>query len=111
MRKFLVLAAAIGGLLLAGDAGAVPLAGARHGIAASGDVTLVRDGCGRGFRWSNSRQACVPEFRGPPGCPPGFRWSDYRQTCVPLERIAPVVPACPPGFRWSNSRQTCVPRF
>jgi hypothetical protein len=26
----------------------------------AGDITLVRDGCGRGFRFSNRRQACVP---------------------------------------------------
>ena len=25
-----------------------------------GALTLVRDGCGRGFRFSNYRQACVP---------------------------------------------------
>jgi hypothetical protein len=31
--------------------------------AASGDITLVRDGCGRGFRFSNRRQACVPVNR------------------------------------------------
>jgi hypothetical protein len=29
-------------------------------VAATGDITLVRDGCGRGFRFSYRRQACVP---------------------------------------------------
>jgi hypothetical protein len=32
--------------------------------AATGDITLVRDGCGRGFRFSYRRQACVPVHRG-----------------------------------------------
>ena len=32
--------------------------------AASDDITLVRDNCGRGFRFSYRRQACVPMHRG-----------------------------------------------
>ena len=32
--------------------------------AATGDITLVRDGCGRGFRFSYRRQACVPVHHG-----------------------------------------------
>jgi hypothetical protein len=106
MRKLLVLTAAIFGLaaLFAFDAAAMPLT-ATHG---SSEITLIRDGCGPGFRFSNSRQRCVPDdFRaGPPACPPGFRFSEGRGRCVPFERAAP---ACPPGFRFSEFRQRCVP--
>jgi hypothetical protein len=111
MRKILVWIAAIGGLaaLLAVDAGAMPLAPGLHNLG-SGDITLVRDGCGPGLRWSNSRQRCVPDDGGagfaPPGCPPGFRFSESRGRCVPFERARPL---CPPGTRFSEYRQRCVP--
>jgi hypothetical protein len=68
MRKTFVWAAAIGGLaaLLAFDAGAMPLTPGQLNFGTS-DLTLVRDGCGPGFRFSNSRQRCVPDdVRGGP---------------------------------------------
>ena len=110
MRKRLVLTAVLAGLtaLFALDAGAMPFAIATHGFG-SGDITLVRDGCGPGFRYSYNRQGCVPDEgfgRGVRACPPGFRFSDYRQRCVPVERVAP---GCPPGTRFSEYRQRCVP--
>jgi hypothetical protein len=108
MRKMLMWVAAIGSLaaLLAFEAGAMPVAPGNLGIEAS-DVTPVRDGCGPGFRYSYSRQRCVPDAAaGPPACPPGFRFSEGRGRCVPFERGRP---ACPPGFRFSESRQRCVP--
>src|SRR5829696_3330258 len=88
MRKLLILTAAIGSLsaLLAFDAGAMPFA--KHGIG-SNDLTLARDNCGRGFRFSERRQRCVPDDddrRGPPGCPPGFEFSERRGSCVQVER-------------------------
>jgi hypothetical protein len=110
MRKMLVATAAIVAFsaLVALDAGAMPLA-PDLGLA-SGDTTLVRDGCGRGMRFSERRGRCVPdEDRGEVAvCPRGFRWSDGRQRCVPEVRVREE---CPPGFRFSESRQSCVPRF
>jgi hypothetical protein len=38
-------------------AGPMPL---NPAVSADSGLTLVRDGCGRGFRFSNYRQACVP---------------------------------------------------
>ncbi len=109
MRKIFVWAAAIGGLvaLLAFDAGAMPLAPGHLNFGTS-DLTLVRDGCGPGFRFSNGRQRCVPDDdrAGPPVCPAGFRFSEGRGRCVPIER---ALPACPPGFRFSEFRQRCMP--
>ena len=110
MRKIFVWAAVIGGLaaLLAFDAGAMPLTPPGHLGFGTSDLTLVRDGCGPGFRFSNSRQRCVPDDvrGGPPACPAGFRFSEGRGRCVPIERAAPV---CPPGFRFSEFRQRCTP--
>jgi hypothetical protein len=49
--------------LMPASGGAMPL---NQAISAdAGDVTLVRDGCGRGLRFSNRRQACVPIDYGP----------------------------------------------
>ena len=39
------------------SAGPMPL---NPAVSADSGLTLVRDGCGRGFRFSNYRQACVP---------------------------------------------------
>jgi hypothetical protein len=105
----LVLTAAVGalGALVAFDAGAMPFAPAADGLAA-GDTMLVRDGCGRGLRWSERRQRCVPDEDRVRVCPRGFRWSERRERCVPEAR---VLDDCPPGFRFSESRQRCVPRF
>jgi hypothetical protein len=113
MRKLLVLAAAICGMaaLFAIDAGAMPLSPATHGFGSS-DITLIRDGCGPGMRFSNSRQTCVPDDdvrRGPPGCPPGFRFSEGRGRCVPDDDVRRGPPGCPPGFRFSEGRGRCVP--
>jgi hypothetical protein len=67
------------------------------------DVTLVRDGCGRGMRWSHRRQSCVPAFdRGPVVVVP--------PVVVP-RFVAPIRPGCGRGWRWSNSRGRCVPAF
>ena len=75
-------------------------------VAQDSDVTLVRDGCGRGMRFSNRRQACVP-IGG--GVDPGV---------VIMQGIIQGVvgsggrrgDGCPRGMRFSNSRQACVPR-
>lgn len=63
--KTLALTAALGALttLTISDARAMPLAPATS-FATDSDVTLVRDGCGRGMRFSNRRQACVPDYNG-----------------------------------------------
>jgi len=139
-RASLALIIAIGAafLLHAGRADAAPLGLAKSAIVQSGaqdsDLTLVRDGCGRGMRFSNSRQRCVEDFNGgggryvEPGCPRGMRFSNSRQACVPLGGgVDPGVAiiqgiiggavnsgrgrgdGCGPGFRFSNSRQRCVP--
>jgi hypothetical protein len=90
--------------LFAGSANAMPLSQSATVQSAlqDSDVTLVRDGCGRGMRWSHRRQSCVPQ--GGPGivvAPP-----------VIIPRVvAPIVRGCPPGWRWSNGRGRCVPRF
>ena len=57
---FAAVASAVGALV-AFEAQALPLAAAKT-MTIESDVTLVRDGCGRGYRFSNRRQACVPEF-------------------------------------------------
>ena len=128
-------------LLMASDAGAVPLGlgkGAINELSAhESTVILVRDGCGRGMRFSNRRQMCVEDFdRGPrfvaPGCPRGMRFSNSRGRCVPMHgQVDPGVAimqgiiggaiggavnsgrrgdGCGRGMRFSNSRQRCVPR-
>jgi hypothetical protein len=84
-------------VLFAGQAQALPLAHANAVAIAQNaqdsDVILVRDGCGRGMRFSNSRGGCVQDFNGGPrvvvvprGCGPGFRFSNSRQACVPVGR-------------------------
>lgn len=117
-------------LLSASDAKASQLGLAAHAVIEAGDanVTLVRDGCGRGMRFSNRLQACVED--GPryvaPGCPAGTRFSERRQACVAIGQPDPgaaivngiingVIQStaprgCPPGYRWSNGRGACVPR-
>jgi hypothetical protein len=109
MRRMLVMTAAVGVLsaFVAFDAGAMPFFPVQ-GFTAD-DTVLVRDGCGRGMRFSERRGRCVPdEDREARVCPRGFRWSERRERCVPDEVVRE---ACPPGFRFSESRQTCVPRF
>ena len=108
MRMMLVIAAAAAlSVFVVVEARAMPLLPIDHGFTA--DTTQVRDGCGRGMRFSERRQRCVPDEDREVGvCPRGFRWSDGRQRCVPEVR---VQEGCPPGFRFSDSRQACVPRF
>jgi hypothetical protein len=64
MIKILALTAAIGAasVLLAASATAMPVAPLGDATAES-DITLVRDGCGRGMRWSNRAGDCVWERR------------------------------------------------
>ena len=129
VRSALVLAVGVFALL-AGPADAAPLTFSKSAISQSDEtvLTLVRDGCGRGMRFSNRLQACVEAFGGgprfvEPGCPRGMRFSNSRQACVPAGGgvdpgtaiiqgiIGGVVGAprgCGPGMRWSNSRQACV---
>jgi hypothetical protein len=129
---------ALGGSFVSIEASAAPLASAAaQTVAPDSDVTLVRDGCGRGMRFSNRLQACVQD-RGPPprvvvvpaGCPRGYRFSNSRQACVPMgggvdpaaaiiggvaagilgAATAPRGRGCGPGLRWSDRRGACVPR-
>lgn len=68
MMKALALTIAIGAasVLVAADARALPLAPAQPAAATESGITLVRDGCGRGMRYSNRRGGCVPQYdRGP----------------------------------------------
>ena len=90
----------------AGDANAAPLTFAKGVIAQVQDsnLTLVRDGCGRGMRFSNRRQTCVPQGG---GVDPG--------AAVVHGIIQGVIgnggrrgDGCPRGMRFSNSRQACV---
>lgn len=124
----LAVAFSLPGLMFAGSAGAAPLAakGALVQSAQDSDVTLVRDGCGRGMRFSNRLQACVEAFDGPPayvapGCPPGTRFSERMQACIEMRQVDPGAAivngvinglvgggGCPPGTRWSNGRGRCV---
>jgi hypothetical protein len=108
--RSLAFAVAIGAMALlpSGNAGALPGALVESAVAVESNLLLVRDGCGRGFRWSNRRQACVEDFQGPP--PAVY----IRPAPPPPVYIRPAPPppvyrpACPPGMRFSNSRQACV---
>jgi hypothetical protein len=139
-RVSLALIVAIGGALLlgAGSSDAAPLALGKGAVVQSdvqdSDVILVRDGCGRGMRWSHRRQGCVEDFGGGPppavmvrpDCRPGWRWSNSRGTCVPagggVDPAAAIIGGviggaiqatrprgCGPGMRWSERRRGCVP--
>lgn len=70
-----MLKALASGLAIVAASAFVPASGGtlplNPAISAS-DVTLVADGCGRGFRWSNRRQACVPINYGPAYVDPGY---------------------------------------
>lgn len=106
--RSLAFAVAVGfaALLGSGSAGALPVgpASAPAVSAAEGDLLLVRDGCGRGYRYSSRRGGCVPDFdRGPP--PPRY-YAPAPAIVLPVPRV--VIPACPPGQRYSNSRRMCV---
>jgi hypothetical protein len=110
--RSLAFAAAIGAMALlpTGNAGAFPIApGASAGV--ESDVLQVRDGCGRGFRYSYRAGGCVRDWGGG-GPPPPV----YVRPAPPIYVAPPVVvrppvigrPACPPGMRWSNGRRACV---
>jgi hypothetical protein len=106
----LALIIAIGGsaVLLSGAANAAPLALGKSAItqADDSDVTLVRDGCGRGMRYSHRRGGCVPSD-GPRGDDPG------RVIGGIINRAIDPGPrrgdGCGRGWRYSNSRGRCVP--
>lgn len=88
----LLVALAVAALpALIGEAVALPLAPART-VEVESQTLLVRDGCGRGMRFSERRQACVEDFDGGPprferedpefrrGPPPPPRYGrDYRE--------------------------------
>jgi hypothetical protein len=73
MRKTTALAIAIASIsmLFAFDAGALPLAPVTSQPVVGNTVTLVRDGCGRGYYYSRRWERCVEErdydhgYRGP----------------------------------------------
>jgi hypothetical protein len=103
--RLLAFAAAIGTAVMmwGGSADALQVL-PDQAVVAGSDLLLVRDGCGRGFRYSYRRQRCVPDYdvefrRVPSPIPPPVY---YR----PPPRV--VVPVCPPGQRYSNSRGICV---
>ena len=94
-------------LLSSGTAGAFPLPPVESAAAADSSLLLVRDGCGRGFRYSHRAGGCVPDYAPPPVY--------VRPAPPPPVYIRPappppvyVRPACPPGQRWSNRMQGCV---
>jgi hypothetical protein len=92
-------------LLSSGSAGALPVVSVESVAAIESNVLLVRDGCGRGMRFSNRLQACVADFdRGGPPPPRYYGERDYYRG--PPPRV--IIPQCPPGQRFSNSRQACV---
>jgi hypothetical protein len=104
--RSLAFAVAIGSMafLTSGNAGALPLAPVESAAAVESNLLLVRDGCGRGFRYSHRAGGCVEDFRGPPP-------AVYIRPAPPppiFIRPAPRVVGCPPGQRFSNSRQACV---
>ena len=120
----LLVAAGAAALVPVGTAQAMPMA-AIQVPAAETEPLLVRDGCGRGMRFSNSRQRCVPDgdggFRGDGdfrrGPPPrafddGFRRGPPPRAFDDGFRRGPPPRAfesgCPRGQRFSNSRQACV---
>jgi hypothetical protein len=112
----LLIAVAAAGLavLVGGNAMAAPLAMAKPATVES-HTLLVRDGCGRGMRFSNSRQTCVEDFgegrgggygEGPRGFDERPRGYGYGEGYRDAPRV--VVPDCGRGMRYSNSRQACV---
>ena len=104
MRSLAVFVAiAATALLSSGSAGALPVVSVESVAAIESNMLLVRDGCGRGMRFSNRLQACVADYdRGPPRY---YGERDYYRGGPP-PRV--IIPQCPPGQRFSNSRQACV---
>src|ERR1700759_2820055 len=56
---------AIATLMFAMGADALRLTVAKSQATAESNITLVRDGCGPGMRYSSGRQTCVEDNRGP----------------------------------------------
>jgi hypothetical protein len=101
MLKTFALTAAAGmmSVLLMADVNALPLAQGKIAIEQSSDVTVVRDGCGRGMRYSRSRGRCVLERDADPVRP------------IVRELLRPgrdAMPGCGRGFRWSERARRCV---
>ena len=106
-------AIAIGAMALLpfGNAGAFPLAPVESAAAVDSSLLLVRDGCGRGFRYSYRAGGCVRDYAPPP--PVYVRPAPPAYVAPPVYvRPAPPPPvyrpACPPGQRWSNRMGGCV---
>ena len=102
MLKALTLTVAMGALtaLPIAAAGAMPLTQSKSTIEST-DLSLVRDGCGRGMRYSHRLGGCVVDnvVVAPRVVAP---------VVVVPRVVAPVVRACPRGTRWSNRFQQCV---
>ena len=100
--RSLAFAVAISAMALvpSGNAGAFPIA-PDAGAGLESNVLQVRDGCGRGMRYSNRMGGCVQDYGGPPpyGGPPRY---------MPPPPPPRYGPGCPPGMRWSNGRGMCV---
>jgi hypothetical protein len=67
-------------------------------------IVPVRDGCGRGMRFSNSRQMCVADF----GDRRDMRGDDRRGNFRDDGRRDNFRSECGRGMRFSNSRGRCV---
>ncbi len=100
MLKTLALTVAMGAMtvLSTADAGALPLIQSKQTIE-NADLSPVRDGCGRGMRYSRRAGGCVPD--GPVVIAPRV----YAPAPI---IVAPAVRGCPWGTRWSNRFQQCV---
>ena len=100
MLKTLALTVAMGAMtaLSVADVGALPLTPSKQTIE-NADLSLVRDGCGRGMRFSRRAGGCVVD--GPAVIVP--------RVFAPAPIIvAPALRGCPRGTRWSNRFQQCV---
>jgi hypothetical protein len=69
---------------------------------------VVPAGCPRGYRFSNSRQACVPMGR--PAVDPAAAIIGGVAAGILGAATAPRGRGCGPGLRWSDRRGACVPR-
>jgi hypothetical protein len=81
------------------SAQALPAAPVQTGLGASGDVTLVAGGCGRGY-YRNEFGHCRPMGGGGVVVAPGV-------AIVPPVVVAPVVRTCPPRM-YRNRYGRCV---
>lgn len=120
-RATLALTIAIGGfsLLISGSANARPLGSATSAIAQDAHdngFMLVRDGCGRGMRFSNSRGRCVPQSGGGYGGGGygygggGYGGGGYGggHRFYSGGRRGGSHNGCPPGMRFSHRMGHCV---